>query len=143
MHICVYVYKAMKEKTDITLPPVLRAMADTTRLKILLMLESKGRTVGEIVSFFNLSQPTITRHLQTLMAAGLVRRTRKGQHVCYELNTDSLRSTCISMVACFPCCGIDLKAGGSGAVCKIVVKKKKDKPGSKKGSDQKIREKKR
>ncbi|SYZ74044.1 ArsR family transcriptional regulator (modular protein) [Candidatus Zixiibacteriota bacterium] len=121
----------MKEKNDITLPPVLRAMADTTRLKILLMLESKGRTVGEIVSFFNLSQPTITRHLQTLMAAGLVRRTRKGQHVCYELNTESLRSTCVSMVACFPCCGIDLKAKGAGAVCEIVVKKKKSGPGQK------------
>jgi ArsR family transcriptional regulator len=116
----------MKEKNDILLPPVLRAMADTTRLKILLMLESKGRTVGEIVSFFNLSQPTITRHLQTLMAAGLVKRIRKGQHVCYELNMDNMRSTCINMVACFPCCGIDLKAIGPKAVCHIIKSRKKD-----------------
>jgi ArsR family transcriptional regulator len=137
MHICVYVYKAMKEKTDISLPPVLRAMADITRLKILLMLESRERTVGEIVSFFNLSQPTITRHLQTLMTAGLVRRTRKGQHVCYELNTDSLRSTCVSMVACFPCCGIDIKTGAAG-VCGIIVRKKKNKRAPQKGPDNSI-----
>jgi len=109
----------MKKQDDIKLPPIFRAMADMTRLKILLMLESKARTVGEIVDFFNLSQPTITRHLQTLMRAGLVKRTRQGQHVRYELNADSLRSTCASIVACFPCCGIDLKIAGMQGICNI------------------------
>ncbi len=129
----------MKKKDDIILPPVLKAMADMTRLKILLMLESKPRMVGEIVSFFNLSQPTITRHLQTLMGAGLVKRTRQGQHVCYELNTDSLRSTCASIVACFPCCGIELKMNGELAVCDLDDNESKDKlRGSKDTPQQKI-----
>ncbi len=92
-------------------------MADTTRLKILLMLESRPRTVGEIVSFFNLSQPTITRHLQTLTAAGLVRRRRQGQHVAYELNADNLRLVCTDLVACFPCCCITVTADGYVAAC--------------------------
>jgi DNA-binding transcriptional ArsR family regulator len=91
------------------LPPALRAMADSTRLKILLMLEAKPRTVGEIVTFFDLSQPTITRHLQTLAAAGLVRRIRKGQSVLYELNNDALRSVCVTLVDCFPCCCVTIK----------------------------------
>ncbi len=109
----------MKERENTTLPPVFKAMADMTRLKILLMLESQPRTVGEIVSFFNLSQPTITRHLQTLMSAGLVKRTRQGQHVCYELNTENLRSTCVTMMACFPCCGFEIKAAGQINLCGI------------------------
>jgi DNA-binding transcriptional ArsR family regulator len=102
---------ATKSSTPHELPPALRAMADSTRLKILLMLEAKPRTVGEIVTFFDLSQPTITRHLQTLAGAGLVRRLRKGQSVLYELNTDALRSVCVSLVDCFPCCCVTIKAG--------------------------------
>jgi len=102
----------MKESTkQHELPPVLRAMADLTRLKILLMLEAKPRTVGEIVDFFELSQPTITRHLQTLAAAGLVRRIRKGQHVLYELAVDKVRMLCTDLIACFPCCCISHSIG--------------------------------
>jgi ArsR family transcriptional regulator, arsenate/arsenite/antimonite-responsive transcriptional repressor len=98
-----------KSSTSHELPPALRAMADSTRLKILLMLEAKPRTVGEIVTFFDLSQPTITRHLQTLAAAGLVCRIRKGQSVLYKLNTDALRSVCVNLVDCFPCCCVTVK----------------------------------
>ncbi|MEW6052010.1 MAG: metalloregulator ArsR/SmtB family transcription factor [Candidatus Zixiibacteriota bacterium] len=95
----------MKKTCDNTrLPAAFKAMADNTRLKILLMLEAKPRTVGEIVDFFDLSQPTITRHLQGLLSARLVKRTRKGQHVRYELNAEHLSDVCVELMACFPCC---------------------------------------
>ena len=86
------------------LPPALRALADPTRLKIMLMLEGRPHTVGEVVDFFELSQPTITRHLQMLAAAGLVRRRKQAQRVIYESNADAIRCFCIQLVACFPCC---------------------------------------
>jgi len=86
------------------LPPSLRALADPTRLKIMLMLEGRRRTVGEIVDFFQLSQPTITRHLQTLGQAGLVRRTKQGQFVYYETNDSRIREVCVALVSSFPCC---------------------------------------
>ncbi len=108
------------------LAPAFRAMADGTRLKILLMLEAQPRTVGEIVSFFNLSQPTITRHLQTLTAAGLVRRRRQGQRVAYELNADNLRLVCVDLVACFPCCCVTISSQGKIVACKSSPKD--DKP---------------
>ena len=119
----------MKEKVDIILAPVFRAMADSTRLKILLMLEAKPRTVGEIVSFFNLSQPTITRHLQALTAAGLVKRSRKGQHVRYELNAENLRMVCVDLADSFPCCSMVVIPRGGNAVCDPPVKGKKDRKG--------------
>jgi len=127
----------MKEKQ---LPPVLRAISDSTRLKIMLMLEAKPRTVGEIVDFFELSQPTITRHLQTLAAAGLVQRTRKGQKVQYELAVEMVRMMCSDLVACFPCCCSVAPADSAGQTAILKIEKrppkddKKRKPAQKKGA---------
>ena len=45
---------------------VFKALADGTRQEILQLLEEQPYTVGEIVSKFNLSQPTISRHLSVL-----------------------------------------------------------------------------
>ncbi len=92
------------EQDNKALAPALMALADKTRLKILLMLESKPRTVGEIVDFFDLSQPTITRHLQHLLKAGLVIRQKQAQKVFYRLNADKIKSFCLELVGCFPCC---------------------------------------
>lgn len=95
----------MKNEPDNkALAPALLALADKTRLKILLMLESKPRTVGEIVDFFDLSQPTITRHLQHLLKAGLVIRQKQAQKVFYRLNADKIKDFCLELVGCFPCC---------------------------------------
>jgi DNA-binding transcriptional ArsR family regulator len=91
------------KKTE-ALPDSFRALADPTRMKIMLMLEGRRRTVNEIVEFFELSQPTISRHLQTLAEAGLVKRERKGQKAFYTINGDALSAVCIGLAACFPCC---------------------------------------
>lgn len=91
------------------LPPALKALADPTRLKIMLMLEGKPRTVGEVVDFFDLSQPTITRHLQQLAAVGLVQRSKKAQRVIYQLNPETVRCICVELAATFTCCGMTIK----------------------------------
>ncbi len=105
MHRGVYTFGSMKkDNDDKQLAPALQALADKTRLKILLMLESKPRTVGEIVDFFDLSQPTITRHLQQLLKTGLVTRHKQAQKVYYGLNTETIKEFCVQLVGCFPCC---------------------------------------
>lgn len=98
------------ERSTRELPPALKALADPTRLKIMLMLEGRPRTVGEIVTFFELSQPTISRHLQTLTQAGLVLREKDGQHVHYAINPGSVRNVCVELATCFPCCCITVAA---------------------------------
>ena len=92
------------EHDDKRLSPALQALADKTRLTILLMLEARPRTVGEIVEFFDLSQPTITRHLQQLLKVGLVIRKKQAQKVFYELNSTAIKEFCLKLVGCFPCC---------------------------------------
>jgi DNA-binding transcriptional ArsR family regulator len=121
--------ETMKESQ---LPPVLRAVADSTRLKILLMLEAKPRTVGEIVDFFELSQPTITRHLQTLASAGLVNRSRKGQNVYYELAAEKVRMMCSNLAACFPCCCVSAKAEANQQIQVLTIVKRRPKESAKK-----------
>ncbi|PYQ57489.1 MAG: hypothetical protein DMF53_22485, partial [Acidobacteria bacterium] len=51
------------------LTKVFKALSDGTRQEILRLLEGNQRTVGEIVGNFNLSQPTISRHLSVLKEA--------------------------------------------------------------------------
>jgi DNA-binding transcriptional ArsR family regulator len=69
---------------------VFKALSDGTRQEILQLLEDQQYTVGEIVAKFDLSQPTISRHLSVLKEADLVIDQRRGQNVIYRLNAGSL-----------------------------------------------------
>lgn len=67
-----------------------KALSDQTRRSILHLLQRHELSVGEIVNNFNLSQPTISRHLSVLKEAHLVTDRRSGQHVMYRLSGDAL-----------------------------------------------------
>ncbi len=75
------------------LSKVFKALSDRPRQEILQLLEQQQHTVGEIVSKFNLSQPTISRHLSVLKEADLVVDQRRGQNVIYRLNDGALASS--------------------------------------------------
>ncbi len=64
----------------------LKALADETRLKILLMLRQEGELcVCELTCALQESQPKISRHLARLRADGLLADRRHGQWVFYRL----------------------------------------------------------
>jgi len=79
-------------------------MSDETRQKILLLLEERERCVSELVQEFDLSQPTISRHLGVLKRAGLVNARREGQQVYYSLNSKGIRDCCVHFFGCFKVC---------------------------------------
>lgn len=79
--------------TNRKMTKVFKALADGTRQEILQLLEEQPFTVGEIVAKFNLSQPTISRHLSVLKEAGLVIDERRGQNVIYQLDDGALASS--------------------------------------------------
>lgn len=63
-------------RNDESIHPIdlqLQAVADRTRLRILLFLAKGERCVCDIVNALQLPQPKVSRHLATLRAAGLVR----------------------------------------------------------------------
>ncbi len=72
---------------------VFKALADGTRQEILSLLEEHSYAVGEIVAKFDLSQPTISRHLSVLKEADLVIDQRRGQNVIYRLNDGALAAS--------------------------------------------------
>lgn len=63
-----------------------KALSDPTRRRILELLSDRDMTAGEIAECFDISKPSISHHLSTLKAAGLVLDERKGQNIIYSLN---------------------------------------------------------
>ena len=67
---------------------LLAALADATRLQIVTMLAAQDEPlcVCDIVTHFELGQPTISHHLKVLRDAGLVTWEKRGLWVYYSLN---------------------------------------------------------
>ena len=68
----------------------LRALADPVRRSILDLLKEGQMSAGEITEHFSISAPAISRHLSVLKEADLIRDTREGKYIYYELNTSVL-----------------------------------------------------
>jgi DNA-binding transcriptional ArsR family regulator len=62
-----------------------RILSDQTRLQILLCLADSDRTVKDISSELNMTQPTISHHLSLLRMNRLIIDTRQGKTVSYSL----------------------------------------------------------
>lgn len=72
-----------------------RALADETRQKILETLQEHGeQCVTDLVARFNLSQPTISHHLNFLKKAGLVIGRREGKQVFYSIDQGNVVECC-------------------------------------------------
>jgi len=72
---------------------VFEALASTPRRKILAYLAEVDLTAGEIAARFEMSKPAISKHLQILENAGLVRSEKRGQFVHYALVRENLVNT--------------------------------------------------
>jgi DNA-binding transcriptional ArsR family regulator len=70
---------------------VFGALADPTRRTILTHLAGGEATVNELVALFDLSQPTISKHLKVLERAGLVSRGREAQFRPVRLESAPLK----------------------------------------------------
>jgi DNA-binding transcriptional ArsR family regulator len=79
------VHEIMDEDTIKTQSRVFRALADKTRLKILMLLDLREMCVCEIMVALDLTQPTASHHLGILETVGLVKDRREGKWVFYGL----------------------------------------------------------
>ena len=68
----------------------LKALADPIRREILELLKGGRLSAGEIADHFPVSGPSISRHLSILKEADLIRDTREGKFIYYDLNTSVL-----------------------------------------------------
>lgn len=68
----------------------LKALADPIRREILNMLKSGRMSAGDISDKFPVTGASISRHLSVLKDADLIRDTREGKFIYYELNASVL-----------------------------------------------------
>ena len=67
------------------------AIAETRRRDILAFLADGEHAVSDIVDRFEMSQPSVSKHLRVLAGVGLVDARRDGQRVLYRTNAEALR----------------------------------------------------
>ena len=76
---------------DDRLSVIFSALADPTRRAILTRLADGEATVTELAAPFPISMPAISRHLKVLERAGLISRSRAGQHLSSTLRAAPLQ----------------------------------------------------
>ena len=83
----------------VDLVPILKALADPTRLRILELLKSKGRSCCDLIArdekglcacdleeAVGLSQAAVSHHMGLLRRAGLVNAEKRGRWIYYSRN---------------------------------------------------------
>src|SRR5207248_6962329 len=89
-HIKISLYLAAIESGDA--PPMehllaaLRAVAEPTRLRLVVLCARGELTVSELTQILGQRQPRVSRHLKLLCEAGLLDRFREGSWVFYRLS---------------------------------------------------------
>ena len=72
---------------------IFEALSSQIRRKILAYLSATDLTAGEIAERFDISKPSISKHLSLLENAGLSASKREGQFIRYNLVRDNLVNT--------------------------------------------------
>lgn len=73
-----------------SLQNTLRALADPIRREILNLLKGGRMSAGDITAHFEVTGASVSRHLSVLKEAGLIRDTREGKFIYYDLNASVL-----------------------------------------------------
>ncbi len=76
----------------------LKALADPIRREILNLLKNGRLSAGEIADHFPVTGASISRHLSVLKEADLIRDSREGKFIYYELNTSVLEEVMLWVV---------------------------------------------
>ena len=68
----------------------MKALSDPIRRQILELLKTGRLSAGQIAQHFPVSDAAVSKHLSVLKEADLIRDTREGKFIYYELNTSVL-----------------------------------------------------
>jgi DNA-binding transcriptional ArsR family regulator len=78
-----------------------KAVSDPTRVKIMMLLMKKERCVSDICKHFNMTQPSISHHLNILKNARIVTDRKDGKEVYYSINCNCIDSCCSEFMGQF------------------------------------------
>ncbi len=80
----------MKGGEPVGIQNTLKSISDPTRRTILNLLKKNSLPAGEIAEHFDMSMPAVSKHLNVLKEASLIRDRREGKYIYYELNASVL-----------------------------------------------------
>jgi ArsR family transcriptional regulator, nickel/cobalt-responsive transcriptional repressor len=95
--------------------PLLRALAEVDRLRIIQCLREGPRYVGELAKLLNVEIVNASHHLGILRRTGVVLNERRGRSVLYRLNPAVYKATPASRPVDFldfGCCRVELPKKG-------------------------------
>ena len=76
-----------------TVEKIFDALASPVRRRILAYLSAATLTAGDIATRFDITKPSLSKHLSILENAGLIKSERKGQFIHYSLVQEGLVNT--------------------------------------------------
>ena len=82
--------KKRNEEENMGIQNTMKALSDPIRREILGLLKAGRMSAGDIVDHFDVTGASISRHLSVLKEADLIRDTREGKYIYYELNASVL-----------------------------------------------------
>jgi ArsR family transcriptional regulator len=88
-----YTLFVSKAQANPSLDLLFRALADSTRLRLLNLIADREICVCYFVEILNISQPKVSRHLAYLRRAGIVASRREGKWMHYRLVTPEDQGT--------------------------------------------------
>jgi ArsR family transcriptional regulator len=71
-----------------------RLLSEPVRLKILAVLATGERNVGELVTLTGTGQPNVSKHLAALMQGGLIKRRKVGTSIYYAVADPAVYTLC-------------------------------------------------
>ena len=84
---------------------IFAALADPTRVRSIYSIRDEERSVGDIASNLDLSEPSVSQHLRRLRTLRIVRMRKDGRFRFYQLDDDHvaiLLKVCLEHVQCIP-----------------------------------------
>lgn len=77
---------------------VFKALAHPLRRELLSILRADARVAGDLADMFDVSWPTVSRHLSVLKEADLVITERNGNQILYRLNTSVVQDAAAALL---------------------------------------------
>lgn len=74
-----------------------QALASPYRREIIRLLKWKNLSAGEITAHFDISQPSISRHLDILKRAEIVTAERRANQMIYSLNLSVVQEIMVEL----------------------------------------------
>ena len=78
----------ISEDNIYNLAELFKVFGDSTRIRILLLLQEKEASVNEIANELNMNQSAISHQLKNLKHSKLIKNRRDGQTIYYSLDDD-------------------------------------------------------